>query len=212
MSIKDPRFHNELPHAGSPGEYLKIYVSSIQDAAATIPEQALTHFIDLARSAIKSKSRVYVAGNGGSAAISDHLCCDWMKGTYLESEPSLRVHPLSSTVGLVTALGNDFGYEFVFSKQIEMLADKGDLVVLISSSGNSPNVLRAAEAAAIKGSTVVGMTGFSGGKLKEFCSQRPHLSIHVPLNNYGMVEDTHQMIMHVVAQMLSQERDRQKQK
>jgi phosphoheptose isomerase len=149
-----------------------------------------------------SGARVYVAGNGGSASIANHLTCDWMKGTHVTGKPALKVHSLGSNGTLLTAIANDFGFEESFAHQVELLGEAGDLLVLISSSGNSANIVRALEVARLKRMKIIGLTGFTGGKLKELCD----VSLHVPVHNYGIVEDTHQSLMHCLAQFLEKSR------
>lgn len=201
--MQDPRFRNEAPEGTTLGEYLDGYANRLRDALLKVsPDDLEKAFAAVAR-VIASGRRVYAAGNGGSAAIGDHLCCDWMKGTYVVGKPTLKVHALSSNTSLLTAIGNDFGYEKSFAAQIEMMGEKGDVAVLISSSGNSPNILAAAETARKKGMIVIGMSGFSGGKLKEMSD----ISLHVPVNNYGLAEDAHQALMHVITQFLNKSRD-----
>lgn len=200
---EDPRFKNEVPAVDSLQEYLAAYAQRVRDVVCQLSPEHLNAAFALVEGALKSKARIYVAGNGGSAAIADHLCCDWMKGTRVPNQPALRVQSLTSNAALFTALANDFGYETCFSTQIEMLCEPGDVVVVVSSSGNSPNVLAAAKSARARGAKVLGLSGFSGGKLVELSD----VSLHVPLNNYGMVEDAHQMLMHVLAQYLAKKRD-----
>lgn len=199
----DPRFKNELPQAGTLQEYLGAYADKLADAIKSIAPLALDEAYAAVGNVIKNGKRVYVAGNGGSAAIADHLCCDWTKGTHVSNLPSLKTHSFTASVGLLTALANDFSYEEAFKRQVEMYVESGDLIVLISSSGNSPNVVKAAEAARTKNATVIGLTGFSGGKLRELA----HISLHVSVNNYGVVEDAHQSVMHVLSQYLARSRD-----
>ncbi|MEW6058133.1 MAG: SIS domain-containing protein [Bdellovibrionota bacterium] len=200
---EDPRTKNEIPQADNIADYLSGYSQKLHDAAARLPRANLENAFELLVKTMKLGGQIYVGGNGGSAAIADHLCCDWLKGTYIETKPALRVHSMSSNSALFTALANDFGYEHTLSRQLEMLGEPGDLAVLISSSGNSPNVVKAAEAALAKGMPVLGLTGFSGGKLRELAT----VSLHVQANNYGIVEDTHQMLMHVLAQYLNKTRE-----
>jgi D-sedoheptulose 7-phosphate isomerase len=109
---------------------------------------------------------------------------------------------LSSNLPLISAVANDIGYEDTIVFQLCRLAKQGDIVILISSSGNSPNILKAAKWAVDYGVLVIGMTGFSGGKLKELSD----ISLHVPIKNYGVVEDCHQSLMHIIAQFIHDER------
>jgi phosphoheptose isomerase len=137
-----------------------------------------------------------VAGNGGSAAIADHLLCDWVKGTYTPSQPAIYVHSLVSNAALLTAVANDFSYEESFARQLEMQGQPGDLLCTISSSGNSPNILAVMRRASALGIKTIAFTGFSGGE----ASRMADISIHVAANNYGVVEDCHQSLMHNIAQ------------
>lgn len=196
--IQDPRAKNEIPEASSISEYFLAYAAAIKEAAAKVSPKELEKAFNLLNKAAQSDVKVYVAGNGGSASISDHLCCDFLKGTYFPGKNTLHVHSLVGSVGLFTALANDYGYEKSISHQVEILGKPGDLIILISSSGNSPNIVKAAEAARARQMNVIGMTGFTGGEL----SRLSHASLHVPINNYGMAEDLHQMLMHTFTQYL----------
>ncbi len=200
---RDPRFRNETPRAGSAADYLREYLAALHDALGRVPGERVEAAFALLRDAAGRGARVYVAGNGGSAAIADHLGCDWMKGTHVESLPALKVVSLTANTPLLTALANDFGYAESFARQVEMQGEAGDVLVLISSSGNSPNVVQAAEVARRRGMRVIGMSGFAGGRLAELAD----VALHVPVNNYGIAEDSHQMLMHVFAQLLARERD-----
>lgn len=150
--------------------------------------------------------KIFVGGNGGSASISEHLTCDFMKGCEHKLFPNMSVHSLSSNFPLISAIANDISYEEVFSKQLEYHMAAGDLVILISSSGNSSNIIKAAEYTRSKNATLIGMTGFTGGRLKELA----HISLHIPVDNYGIVEDAHQALMHILAQYHKEELDEAK--
>jgi phosphoheptose isomerase len=201
--MQDPRFRNEKIAGDSVSSYFANYIEKIRMVSETVdPEQIEAAFSYLLK-AVDQGRRIYVAGNGGSCAIADHLCCDWMKGTRVSGEPALMVHSLSSNTSLLTALANDYGYENSFSMQVEMLCKPGDVLVLISSSGNSPNIVNAAETARAKDVKVIGLTGFSGGKIANLAD----VSLHVQVDNYGVVEDSHQILMHVLAQYLAKARD-----
>lgn len=199
----DPRFKNELPEADTLGVYLLNYSKSLHDAVSKVSEDKLQAAFDLLTRTLEKGKRIYVAGNGGSSAIADHLCCDWMKGTAVAGVPSLKVHSLTSNSALFTALANDFGYENSLAQQIEYLGETDDVVVLISSSGNSINIVKAAEVARAKKMSVIGLSGFSGGALAKLSD----VNLHVPANNYGIAEDAHQMLMHVLGQFLAKKRD-----
>lgn len=139
---------------------------------------------------------IFVCGNGGSSAISEHLSCDHMKGIRTDTDVQTKVISLASNVSLLTAIANDFGYEYVFSKQIEWYGSKDCVLIVISSSGNSKNVVNAIKKAKELQMKVISFVGFDGGQCKDLSD----LNIHINSNNYGIVEDCHQIIMHSLAQ------------
>lgn len=139
------------------------------------------------------KGVLYIAGNGGSAAIADHLACDLIK-------VGIRAVSLASNSPVVTMIANDYGYEHVFSFQLNRLLKEGDMVLLISSSGNSPNVVNAAKYAKRKSNTVLSFTGFTGGELKK----ESDVNHHVDLHSYGHVEVLHSEFAHNLARLLGE--------
>ena len=199
----DPRFKNAMFPADSWKGYVQQYTQQLQDALEQVPSAALDEAYRVITSAVDANRRVFVAGNGGSAAIADHLCCDWTKGTHSPGLSPLRTHSLVSNVPVLTAIANDFGYDAVFSRQLELLAKAGDVLLLISSSGNSPNIVAAVDTAKGMGVTTVGLTGFSGGLL----AKHADVSLHIPYANYGLVEDCHQILMHTFAQLFVRHRE-----
>jgi phosphoheptose isomerase len=197
MKHEDPRTKNQFFSMQSASTYLKEYASSLEKALSSVDSKAIEDGIQLLEETASRGGMIYIAGNGGSAAISDHFCCDGAKATSVDHLPNFRVVSLPNATGLMTAIGNDYGYEYVFSTQLKLLGRKGDLLILISSSGNSPNILKAVEQAKTMGVKTLGMSGFSGGKLRDLCD----VSLHVPFSNYGIVEDAHQSLMHIMTQM-----------
>ncbi len=143
---------------------------------------------------------VFICGNGGSACTASHFAEDLGKGTLREPDmladnrKRLRVLSLTDNVGWLTALGNDLGYEQIFVQQLAHYGQAGDLLVAISGSGNSPNVLAAVDWANRHGLATVGMTGFSGGKLRETA----RACVHVPIDDMGIVEALHGCVIHWV--------------
>jgi len=133
---------------------------------------------------------VFLCGNGGSAGLANHAANDFAKA-------GLHAISLGQSPELITAAGNDDGYENVFSSQLEMLARTGDMLLTISSSGKSPNIIRALEYASDNGLKSVSLTGFTGGKARE----RADVSVHVEadVHDYGVVETAHQAILHAFA-------------
>jgi D-sedoheptulose 7-phosphate isomerase/D-glycero-D-manno-heptose 1,7-bisphosphate phosphatase len=145
---------------------------------------------------------VFSAGNGGSASIANHFQCDHVKGVRGGTGLLTRVQSLSTNVEILSAIANDVSYDRVFDFQLESLARPGDVLVAISSSGRSPNIVRALEWCAENGVQTVALTGFTGGRSRELAT----VSIHVDCSNYGVVEDAHQACMHLLAQYVRQSR------
>lgn len=199
----DPRSRNVTFSAGTWKDYAQQYAHQLQDALGQVSGPALDAAHHAIAAAVSAGRTLFVAGNGGSAAIADHLCCDWTKGTHSPGLSPLRTHSLVANVAVLTAMANDFGYDAVFARQLEMLGAKGDVLLVISSSGNSPNVLAAVDSAKSMGITTIGFTGFTGGAL----ATRSDISLHVPYANYGLVEDCHQILMHTFGQLFVKQRE-----
>lgn len=175
------------------------YIDNLKIALSTIDIQCLKEAAILIESTIKNKNKIYVCGNGGSAAISDHFCCDHSKGIFTNTGLKSKVHSLSSNIALLTALANDISYTSVYAEQVKIYGEPDDLLVVISSSGTSSNILEAIQAAKLIGMRVIALTGFTGGSARTECN----VSIHVNADNYGIVEDCHQAVMHMLAQCIS---------
>jgi D-sedoheptulose 7-phosphate isomerase len=181
-------FHNFLNY------YLSELVNSIKISNIKEIEKASLKILET----VKKKGTIFVCGNGGSAAISNHYVCDYLK--FLRQHTSLKpkVISLSSSLETITAISNDFNYDKVFSYQAESLFEKNDLLIIISSSGNSRNVKEVVKFSKKKGVKVIGFSGFKGGYLKKHSD----ISIHIPAENYGISEDSHHILMHVILQYL----------
>lgn len=175
------------------------YISRALDSLEGLSREKIIELLGLLAEARKSGSTVFIAGNGGSASTAAHIALDWMLGTGLLNPP-LRVVSISDSSASITATGNDFSFDQVFSRQLASLASSGDLLVVISASGNSPNLIKVAQEANRLGVQVVAMTGFDGGRL----AQMADLSVHVPtaIGDYGVAEDLHHMIGHIVKEAL----------
>lgn len=141
---------------------------------------------------------VFVMGNGGSAATATHMVCDLAKNARQEDRPHFKVIGLADNMAIFSAYANDEGYENVFAQQLDNLVQAGDVVVAISTSGNSANILRATDLAVARGATVIGMTGFSAGSLGAIV----HVNIHVPSDSIEQVEDIHLMLEHLITKAL----------
>jgi D-sedoheptulose 7-phosphate isomerase len=195
---EDPRHFNFQFDLKTIEAHVTGYAATLTRALLSIDWGQLNLAIAEIEGARKRYARLWVAGNGGSAAIADHLLCDWVKGTFTPPQTPIRVHSLVSDTALLTACANDFGHEFGFSRQIEMRAQPGDVLICISSSGNSPNILAAMRVASTMGLKTITFTGFDGGKAVKLAD----ISIHVTVHNYGVVEDCHQILMHNIAQYI----------
>lgn len=165
-------------------------------ALDSVDEAEVSALIECLFDAYRRGAMVFVIGNGGSAANASHFAQDLAKGTSPSPDHERRIRALSLTdnVAFFSALGNDEGYDSVFVQQLRTFARPGDLLVAISGSGNSPNVLRAVEYANANGLSTIGVTGFSGGALRAMVT----LPVHVPLNDMCTAESIHSVLFHYV--------------
>lgn len=182
------------------GIYATAYFQHLAAAAKTVDPTAIAAAGKLLAARAAAGSLILSCGNGGSAAIANHLVCDCLKGIRADTNLRPKVHSLSTTVETITAIGNDIGYEQIFSFQLESLGEEGDVLIAISSSGSSPNIIAAIQVARRRKMHSIAMTGFGGGEAARLAD----ISLHVDAENYGVVEDTHQSIMHILAQYLRQ--------
>ena len=145
---------------------------------------------------------MFSCGNGGSASIANHMQCDHVKGVRTATDLTPRVQSLSTNVELITAIANDLGYENVFVYQLQSQAEPGDVLVAVSSSGRSPNIVQALTWARDHDLRTIAVTGFDGGDSRRVAE----VSIHVECTNYGVIEDLHQAVMHALAQYVRHSR------
>jgi D-sedoheptulose 7-phosphate isomerase len=138
--------------------------------------------------------QILTAGNGGSAALAAHFAAEFSKNTAGSNNKPPRVLSLCCNAATITALGNDYGYDNIFAHQLRSLLNSGDLVILISPSGHSPNIVKAAEFTKLAGGVILGMTGFNGGKLKELAD----ITLHVPCNVNELIGDVHSFFCHAI--------------
>ena len=175
-------------------EYIEAELALMQRVALDPVEQIVAQ---LARARSEGR-RVFVFGNGGSASTASHLACDLGKGTIKPDLPRFKVIGLNDCVPVLTAYANDVGYDAVFAEPLISLAQRGDLAIGFSVSGNSPNIVRAMETADQLGIATIGFTGNDGGKLKD----RVALHVNVPSSSFGPVEDIHLALAHSICEML----------
>lgn len=141
----------------------------------------------------KERKTLYICGNGGSGGNAIHMANDFIYGVTGGDLPALKVHALTANSAVLTCIGNDEGYEYIFSHQLRSLAEKGDHLMVFSGSGNSPNVVKALEVASEMGLETSAILGYSGGKCKDLAK---HV-IHFPINDMQISEDVQQVIFHM---------------
>ncbi|RKY12522.1 MAG: phosphoheptose isomerase [Planctomycetota bacterium] len=180
--------------------YLQIdnYFSLVTQALDKIDRHSISAFVDMVLRTSGSKANVYVFGNGGSGATASHICGDFAKGVSYGSDRKLKAICLNDNTPVLTALANDVSYDDIFVEQIKNLLKPDDLVVGISGSGNSINVVKALEYANSIGAATVAFCGFCGGKIKQIAS----LAVHAEINNMEIVEDLHMIIAHCVKNII----------
>ncbi len=174
------------------------YLDTLRDMLTQVDRGAIDAYADLLFKTWEEDRTVFVFGNGGSSACASHHVSDYVKTAEVAGQRRLRAHCLNDNTAMLTAIGNDLSYDDIFVHQLESYAKSGDVAVAISCSGNSPNVVKACEWARDKGMPVVGLTGFTGGKLGPLSD----IHINFPSDNYGIVEDMQQSVGHNVTQRL----------
>lgn len=189
---------NEGLSAEGIDEFADAYFKAYNDAVSAIDRNALAAAARILWNAFIGDRFVFVCGNGGSAGISNHFTCDFIKRQNTKHPLRSRIVSLASGTETMTMISNDYGYEEVFRYQLQSLARPGEVLVTISSSGNSENIVRAIEWAKENGLSTIALTGFSGGRSAALAD----VNIHVASNNYGTVEDAHQSVMHLLSQYL----------
>ena len=180
-------------------DFSKKYVSHIKNVIDKIDHDSVKKFIEILLNARNNNSKIFFIGNGGSASTASHFANDLAVGTNDYINP-LRVISLTDNNAIITAIANDYGYDQIFLRQIKIYGSKGDILVAISASGNSPNLISALKYANENDIETVAMTAFDGGKIKNMAKH----FIHVPteLKEYGPAEDAHLIINHLVMSYL----------
>lgn len=180
-------------------DIIEDYISDLKTVLDQLSRQDLLVIIETLAKARQEGKTIYICGNGGSASTANHMVCDLSKNTRVEGANRLKVIGLDSIASL-TAYANDEGYDRIFAEPILSLVQPGDVLLAISGSGNSPNVLRGVEAARQIGATTIGLTGFQGGQLKEMVD----VCLVVPYNSLEQIEDVHLIINHILTISLGQ--------
>ena len=178
--------------------FISDYLGGVKGLIDSIPAPQVERLADLLFSVWQTGGRVMLLGNGGSSATASHIVNDLQKCIQLESGRAIKALCLSDCTPLVMAWGNDTEFANIFAPQVECWTEPGDLLIAISGSGNSPNVIRAVEMANEKGATTFGLAGFKGGKLAQTAKE----CITVESDNMQQIEDLHMILLHLVFSML----------
>jgi D-sedoheptulose 7-phosphate isomerase len=190
--------------SSSPAEFASAYLRYVGELLARLDANAVAGLIERLEAARAEGRTVFLIGNGGSAATASHMANDLGMCADESCGGALRVMALTDCVPIMTAIANDFGYERMFARQLEIHYRPGDVLVAISASGNSPNLLAAAEWVKARSGTVIGLLGFDGGKLRELCDWV--VIAETPKGEYGPVEDAHMVLDHLLTTWLARHR------
>jgi D-sedoheptulose 7-phosphate isomerase len=177
-------------------DFVSSYVDRLRGAIDLIPQDRVATMGEILYRAYRHNKQVFVVGNGGSAATASHMACDLGKNTISPNRQRFRVLSLSDNVALMSALGNDLGYDHIFSEQLKNLIQPGDVLISITGSGNSPNILRAMAYARERAATNIALLGFDGGAALKLADEY----VLVPVHDYGVVEDLHMVLNHILTE------------
>ena len=178
--------------------YVETYFTELNDTLDKIDQDAIEHIIDLLHEARINGRHIFIMGNGGSASTASHFVCDLAKNTRQPDWPDFRVIGLNDNMAIFSAFANDEGYENAFAGQLGSLLHPHDIVIGISTSGNSANILNGIKLANEMGATTVGFTGFTGGKLVSLVQYH----LHVPSHCIEQIEDIHLVLEHLITKIL----------
>lgn len=159
--------------------------------------ESVNKAVGISTEAVKNDRKIMLAGNGGSAADAQHWAGELVSRFYFD-RPGLAAVALTTDTSILTAIGNDYGYDYVFARQIEAIGQQGDVFFAISTSGNSKNIVRAIEASLERGVTVIGFTGQSGGAMADICD----LCLHVPSRETPRIQEGHEVLGHLICALI----------
>jgi len=181
-------------------DFYQSYSLKINQAVQQIDLEKLCLISDCLWDAQQSKRQVFLCGNGGSAANAIHIVNDFLYGVSKSSHAAIRVHALTANQSILTCLANDISYDEIFSYQLEALAQKDDILIALSGSGNSPNMVKAIQTAKMIGMKAFAILGYDGGR----CLESADNSIHIPINDMQISEDMQLVVGHMIMQWLRQ--------
>lgn len=194
--------HKTGPGGLDPKAFADWYRRQTLEQWKSLDLEAVARLAGAVVEAERSGRMVYVMGNGGSAASASHIACDFSKTASVKGRKQVKCLSLADNAAFITAVGNDLSFEDIFSRQLENVLEKGDLVILVTGSGNSPNMIQAAQLARDRGAVTAGLLGFDGGRLLKMVD----IPMLVPCDQYGVVEDMHMAVCHIVTFYLKQRR------
>ncbi len=176
--------------------FIQKYINNLTNILNNLDLEVIEKIKDALEDTIKNNSKIYILGNGGSSATASHMVNDLSIGLKLRNIRNFNVESLSDNSSVCTAIANDTGYENIFYAQLLHKVQKDDLIIAISCSGNSPNIIKAVEYAKTRDANIVGMIGFDGGKLQKLSD----INFHIPTDKgeYGLVEDVHMILDHII--------------
>jgi len=176
-------------------QYIHQYNEEIIDTLNHLDSKEFEKLINILREAYKADKQVFIAGNGGSAGTANHFVCDFGKNAVQGTgKRRFRIISLCDNIEKITAFGNDVAFEEIYSQQLINLMNNDDVLIIISASGNSPDLISACEYAKTKNAHIIGLTGFQGGRIKGFAEA----NIIAPLTSYEKIEDIHMVITHMI--------------
>jgi D-sedoheptulose 7-phosphate isomerase len=178
--------------------FARMYTRQLNEALDQLPEDKFAEINSVLQDARETGKQIFVIGNGGSASTASHMVCDFNKNTREAGKNRMRAICLNDNVPSVLAYANDEGYDIIFSEQLSALGRTDDILIAISGSGNSSNILKAIETARQMNIKVIGLTGFQGGKMKAMTD----ICMVVPSTSMEIIEDAHLIINHILAGLL----------
>tara|TARA_B100000401_G_scaffold356364_1_gene253833 strand:+ start:362 stop:937 length:576 start_codon:yes stop_codon:yes gene_type:complete len=178
--------------------FINEYVNNLSNSILSADMNNLNLAAETILKSIKKKQKIFICGNGGSAAIANHYVVDFLKFFRERTNYSPKMISLSDNIETITAISNDLDYKYIFSYQAQSLCSKEDLIIIISSSGNSKNIIELLKFSKKNKIKTIGFSGFDGGFLKK----NADISVHIKANNYGISEDAHHILMHAQLQFL----------
>ena len=184
--------------------FVENYLNDIKKALNKINIEDIKKISDMLFSAWQNEKKIFIIGNGGSATTASHFASDLSKGTvfgfYGKNEKRFMVQSLTDNIALLTAYGNDLGFEDIFAQQLKNILTQGDVVLAITCSGNSKNIVKAIEYANSMNAMTAGLLGFGGGKVKDMMD----VNLVIESNHYGVVEDCHSILTHLISYYLKE--------